>query len=108
VCVSTIQIQMFRWYFNLLIIISFCSLSWSNTIEDDGIWPWTKTNYLTRSNWSSLLIPNSSENQHSVWFIFHYLNYCGYCKRAEPGWEAVARYAISKRNLFNIIHLIYL
>jgi hypothetical protein len=91
---------MLREYFNLLIIISFCSLSSGDTVKNDGTWPWTKTKYLTRSNWSSLLIPNSFENENSVWFIFHYVNHCGYCKRAEPSWEAVAQYAISKRNSF--------
>ena len=99
--------QMLLWHLNLLILISFCSLSWSSMMNDNGVWPWTKTKYLTRSNWSSLLLPNS-DHQPSVWFIFHYLNYCGYCKRAEPGWEAVARYALSK-NFFEtnkILHRI--
>jgi hypothetical protein len=35
----------------------------------------------------------SSKIHHSVWFIFKYLTYCGYCQKAKPGWEAAARYA---------------
>jgi hypothetical protein len=100
------QSQMYISYYNLLILIYFCSFSWTFTIKNDGAWPWTKTKYLTRSNWSSLLSPN--ENQHSVWFLFHYLNYCGYCKKAEPGWEAIARYAISKKIIFKIIFYLFL
>jgi len=101
---------MFLSYFHLLIFISFCSFSWTYTIKNDGIWPWTETKYLTRSNWSSFLIPNnnSSDNQHSIWFIFYYLNYCGYCKKAEPGWEAVARYAMSKTSCTNPFFKIYI
>ncbi|CAF1192510.1 unnamed protein product [Adineta steineri] len=83
------------YYFHCLIIY-FCSFSLIYTINDDNTWPWKKTNYLSRSNWSSLLNPNNNNNnQHPVWFIFYYLNYCGYCKKAEPGWEAVAQYAIN-------------
>jgi hypothetical protein len=88
---------MFLLHYNLLIFLYFCSFSSTYTIQDDGQWPWTKTKYLTRSNWTSELV--STDDHHSVWFIFHYLNYCGYCQKAEPGWEAVAQYAISK-NLF--------
>jgi hypothetical protein len=100
---------MFLSCFNLLILIHFCSFSWSDAIKNDGTWPWTKTKYLTRSNWSSLLIPhnNSSDEQHSIWFIFHYLNYCGYCKKAEPGWEAIARYAISTELFIQILFHFY-
>lgn len=72
--------------------------------------PWTKTKYLTRSNWSSLLTPNdnSSDHQHSVWFIFHYLNYCGFCKKDEPGWEAVAQYATSKQKSYRNQFLLFI
>ncbi|CAF4272281.1 unnamed protein product, partial [Adineta steineri] len=83
-------------YYFYCLIIYFSSFSLIYTINDDNTWPWKKTNYLSRSNWSSLLNPNNNNNnQHPVWFIFYYLNYCGYCKKAEPGWEAVAQYAIN-------------
>ncbi|CAF4018886.1 unnamed protein product, partial [Rotaria sordida] len=51
------------------------------TIQDQGIWPWIKTKYLTRSNWTSELLANNdtSDDQHP----------------AKPGWEAAAQYAIN-------------
>ncbi|CAF1174769.1 unnamed protein product [Rotaria sordida] len=89
---------MFFSHFNILIFIYFCSFSWTSTIENDYIWPWAKTKYLTRSNWSTLLIPNdnnSFDDQHSIWFIFHSQNSCEYSKKFEPVWEDLARYAIN-------------
>lgn len=88
--------QMFA-YPSLLLILPFALFLLASTAD----WPWTKTRYLARSNWSSLVVPHGDE-QHSVWFIFHYLNYCGHCKRAEPGWEAIAQYALRKHPIREI------
>lgn len=85
----------------LLIFVLLFSLTWSDVVEegeedgDEGDWPWIKTKYLTRSNWTSTLKANSktSKLHHPVWFIFQYLTYCGFCKAAKPGWEAAAQYA---------------
>ena len=65
---------------------------------DDNL-SWIKTKYLTRSNWTLSLNSNvySSGIRPPVWFIFHYLSYCGVCKKAKPGWEASAQYAEGKR-----------
>ncbi|CAF1263111.1 unnamed protein product [Adineta ricciae] len=62
---------------------------------DDGHWPWHKTKYLTRANWTSALKADTSTSKvrQPVWIVFYYLTYCGFCKLAEPGWEAAAQYA---------------
>lgn len=90
---------MFFSYIYLLIFFLLFTTSWSYKVEDDGEWPWIKTKYLTRSNWTTLLKPNthSSKLHHPVWFVFKYLNYCGICKTAKPGWEAAAQYAAGKQ-----------
>jgi len=90
---------MFFSYIYLSIFFLLFSFSWTYIIEDDGEWSWIKTKYLTRSNWTSSLKPNtnSSKLHHPVWFIFNYLAYCGFCKVAKPGWEAAAQYAASKK-----------
>lgn len=65
---------------------------------DSTGWPWSQTKYLTQSNWTTFVRSrDSSSNKTSepVWLIFYYLHYCGFCKRVESGWEAVARYAQS-------------
>lgn len=85
----------------LLIFVLLFSLTWSDVVEEDedeDDWPWIKTKYLTRANWTSTLKANSpaSKLHHPVWFIFQYLTYCGYCKAAKPGWEAAAQYAAGK------------
>ena len=82
-------------YLHLLLIFLCVSISLTYMVKHDDNWSWIKTKYLTRSNWTSSLNSNtySSETQPPVWFIFHYLSYCGFCKKAKPGWEASARYA---------------
>ena len=86
-------------YIYLSIIFFLFSISWCKVINDNEKYSWVKAKYLTRSNWTSTLKANtnSSKIHHPVWFIFHYLNYCGYCKQAKPGWESVAQYATSKK-----------
>lgn len=76
------------------IVIGLVSCTWTSEVTDNGKWPWMHTKYLTKSNWTTALKANqeSSKVHHSVWFIFHYLHYCGFCKKAEPGWEAIAEY----------------
>ena len=84
---------MLRSYIYLSIFVLLCSSAWTYIVEEeDDEWPWIKTKYLTRANWTSTLKPNvpSSKLHHPVWFIFHYLTYCGFCKAAKPGWEAAA------------------
>jgi hypothetical protein len=84
----------------LLIFFLLFSSSWTSVVKEDGEWSWIKTKYLTRSNWTSSLKPNtnSSKLHHPVWFIFEYLAYCGFCKAAQPGWEAAAQYAAGKNH----------
>lgn len=92
---------MFVSYIYLSIVFLLFSSAWTYVVEEDEEWPWTKTKYLTRSNWTSSLKPNtnSSKLHNPVWFVFHYLTYCGFCKAAKPGWEAAAKYATGKRIL---------
>ena len=96
----SLYLQMdFSSHIFLLIVVLLFSLSWSYIVEEEeGEWPWIKTKYLTRSNWTSTLKANtnSSKLHNPVWFIFQYLTYCGYCKAAKPGWEAAAQYAAGK------------
>lgn len=80
-------------YCSLLIFL--LGLTRADQIQDVQTFSWVHTKYLTRSNWSTSLKANekSSKIHHSIWFIFNYLNYCGYCKKLKPGWEAAAEYA---------------
>ncbi|CAF1153829.1 unnamed protein product [Adineta steineri] len=82
-------------YLYLSIVFFLVSCSWSYIVEEDSVGPWHATKYLTRSNWTSSLKANnqSTKLHHPVWFVFHYLTYCGFCKQAKPGWEAAAQYA---------------
>lgn len=88
----------------LLLIFLLFTCSWSSVVEDnsdDTALLWNKTKYLTRSNWTTSLKPNTagSKLHNPVWFIFHYLKYCGFCKTAKPGWEAAAQYAAGKNQI---------
>jgi hypothetical protein len=101
---------MFVSYIYLSIFFLLFSSSSSDQVENDVKWTWHKTKYLTRSNWTSSLKANdpSSKVHHPVWFIFNYLSYCGFCKKAEPGWEAAAQYAAGKTSYNkNTILIIY-
>ncbi|CAF2330908.1 unnamed protein product [Rotaria sp. Silwood2] len=83
-------------YFYLSIVFLLFSSSWTYVVnEQDGKWSWSNAKHLTRSNWTSSLKANnnSSKIHHAVWFIYNYLNYCGYCKRFKPIWESAAQYA---------------
>ncbi|CAF1145308.1 unnamed protein product [Rotaria sp. Silwood1] len=82
-------------YINLLIFIYFCSFSCTYTSKDNNIWSWIKTKYLTRSNWSTLLVANNNNSSNSIWFFFHYQNSFPYSKKLASIWENLAQYAIN-------------
>ncbi|CAF0878512.1 unnamed protein product [Rotaria sordida] len=78
------------------VVFLLFSSSWSYVVDEhDGKWSWINAKYLTRSNWTSSLKANNNASKihHPVWFIYHYLSYCGFCKRYKPQWESIAQYA---------------
>ncbi|CAF5091571.1 unnamed protein product, partial [Rotaria sp. Silwood1] len=63
--------------------------------KDNNIWSWIKTKYLTRSNWSTLLVANNNNSSNSIWFFFHYQNSFPYSRKLASIWENLAQYAIN-------------
>ncbi|UJR33827.1 hypothetical protein I4U23_021251 [Adineta vaga] len=82
-------------YLHLFVVFLLIGFSYSYMVEDDDASLWHKTKYISRANWTSTLKANTNTSKihQPVWFVFHYLTYCGFCKQAKPGWEAAAQYA---------------
>lgn len=90
-------------YFYLSIVFLLFTSSLTSPAEHSGKWTWVNTKHLTRANWTSSLKANANSPKinHSVWFIYYYLNYCGFCKKFKSHWEAVGQYAAgTKKTIF--------
>ncbi|CAF2070690.1 unnamed protein product [Rotaria magnacalcarata] len=82
-------------YFYLSIVFLVFSSSWTSHVAHGEEWSWSNTRHLIRSNWTSSLKANTNTSKinHSVWFIFYYLNYCSVCKKYQSYWEVTGEYA---------------
>ena len=86
------------FFIDLIFLFLFVNRSIeSKDYSIDNQWIWNKTNYLTRTNWTSSILSDQfiSNQSRPVWFIFYYLSYCGYCQRTGPSWEEISKYITS-------------